>query len=127
MKQLSSWKPIRRGNKYCAPACGRGCTFKEYTLARSRAARLAKRLGSGWTTRVWENLGWHYCVIDRLGYLKIYPTHGRLRDLYTAFLGEGTGGRWVESAETPEGATAKVILKARGKLNEWKQIADNYL
>lgn len=55
-----SWKPMRRGALYCAPACGRECTWDEYQLAQRKAEAFAKKLGSAWTSNVWENLGWHY-------------------------------------------------------------------
>jgi hypothetical protein len=56
------WKPRRNRGIYCSPACGGGCTHREFTDATRRAAKLAARLGDGWKPRVWENLGWHYTV-----------------------------------------------------------------
>jgi hypothetical protein len=57
-----SWKPVRKGKYYCAPACGRACTHAEYLKARHAARDLCKLLGPAWRPRVWENLGWHYQV-----------------------------------------------------------------
>lgn len=54
------WAPIRRGDTYCSPACGRRCTFAAYELAVKRGKALARKLGPGWTHHVWENGGWHY-------------------------------------------------------------------
>lgn len=59
-KETRLWKPVRLGKYYCAPRCGRGCTWAEFQLATKRAAALCKRLGKGWEPRVWENGGWHY-------------------------------------------------------------------
>lgn len=54
------WTPVKNGRIYCSPGCGAGCTHKEYERAVSKSERLQKRMGPGWKTRVWENLGWHY-------------------------------------------------------------------
>ena len=56
------WIAKRDGATYCAPACGRGCAYIEYTRAQRGARALARALGPGWVPRVWENLGWHYEV-----------------------------------------------------------------
>lgn len=55
-----NWKARRLGDKYCAPACGRGCTHAEYKKAKASASALVQKLGPGWTAHVFENLGWHY-------------------------------------------------------------------
>jgi hypothetical protein len=57
-----SWAPIRKGPIYCSPGCGGKCTWAAHLQAKREAARLAKRLGPGWTPHVWENLGWHWKV-----------------------------------------------------------------
>lgn len=54
------WTPVAAGDIYCSPACGMGCTRKEYDEAVASAAALAQALGNGWEPRVWENLAWHY-------------------------------------------------------------------
>lgn len=71
--------------------------------ATARADELVRGLGEGWTSRVWENIGWHYSAQtdDRL--VRIHPSHS---GGYTAFLspdGSG-GGRWVGSGRTPREA-----------------------
>jgi hypothetical protein len=70
-----NWAPVRRGKIYCAPACGGDCTFTAYQQAQRRAKALAKKLGMGWTIRVWENLGWYYEVVSPDKVLTIHPTH----------------------------------------------------
>jgi hypothetical protein len=111
-----SWEPKRRGDIYCAPACGSGCTLAEYKDAVKRAETLAKRLGPGWTPRVHENLGWHSRAIDATGFWKISVSREyRTKKLrYLAFLGENDiGGRWAEGADTPEAAIDAVLAIAR--------------
>lgn len=111
-KPALSWDAVRNGAIYCAPACGGRCTWKAYQKAVRAANALAKRLGPSWVTRVWENLGWHYGVIDRSGYWKVCPNihyvDGKyVRVNYTAFFGLTTGvmsGTWAEHGRTPEKA-----------------------
>lgn len=76
-----SWKAIRRGKQYCAPACGGGCTFEAYQKAKESAKRLASQLGPGWTYRVFENLGWHFNVLKG----QITVRRNRFSGSYTAF------------------------------------------
>ena len=59
-----SWEPIRRGDTYCSEACGGKCLWSEYNEANANAKALAKRLGPWWIPHVWENLGWHWEVIN---------------------------------------------------------------
>ena len=86
-----SWDPVRKGTHFCAPACGRGCTYAEWCTATAAADKLCADLGAGWVPRVWENLGWYYSAISACGRWKVngHP------DSYTAFLGEAghSGGR----------------------------------
>lgn len=57
------WKPVRRGNRYCSPACGGGCTYEAYEEARRHCKLLLDIMRtSGWRMDVWENLGWHYAL-----------------------------------------------------------------
>lgn len=106
-----SWKPASRGEIYCAPACGRGCTRGEFDAATGKAAALAGDLGDGWKPDVWENLGWHWAAVK--GGLKIHPNI--LNRGYTAFLGEAAshGGRWTESGRTAKSAVRNVIRQAK--------------
>ncbi len=57
-------KPIRDGEKYCAPFCGGGCTWTQYQHALKIAQVLCNRMGSDkWKPEVWENLGWHAKIV----------------------------------------------------------------
>lgn len=113
VKKLS-WDPVRRGDVYCAPACGRRCTIQEYEAAVASGAALAKRLGRGWTSRVWENLGWHCNAVSPCGRLKVHGARGH----YTAFLSErgDIGGLFSGQATTPHAAVAEAVEKAKGAL-----------
>lgn len=100
-----SWTPRRRGHIYCAPACGGRCTLAQYHAAKLAGQKLCERLGRGWKPRVWENLGWHYKAISACGRWKV---HGSDR-CFTALLGDADspGGKWAETARTPEAAIRK--------------------
>ena len=110
---MSSWTPVASGSRYCAPACGHVCTKTEHDHAVECAELLARALGAGWTTRVWENLGWHYEVRSPCDRLSVHPNSNS----FTAFLGEpsGIGGRWAESGDTPHEAMGAVIKEARAE------------
>jgi hypothetical protein len=115
-----SWKPRLYGpmnETYCSPACGGGCTRESYEKAHELSKKLASRLGKGWTTRVWENLGWHYCVISPCERIKVHYNGG---SSYTAFLGEPkcSGGRWAEHGKTPEAVIKRVIASAKTELKK---------
>lgn len=61
------WRARRRGARFCAPACGRGCTVAEHRRAVELAHDVAVKLGKGWTGIVWENMGWHTKVEHATG------------------------------------------------------------
>jgi hypothetical protein len=67
-----AWVARRRGRIYCAPACGRGCTFAEYKEALKRSRAVASRLGPGWKPVVHENMGWHYYVSSPGGFISVF-------------------------------------------------------
>jgi hypothetical protein len=106
---IDRWKPVRAGLVYCSPACGRGCMRAEYDRAVLKATRLAQRLGPGWRTRVWENLGWHWCVYSPNGWVEVsggdrHFTAWALHQKFTA------GGSPIASGTTP--AKALLALQA---------------
>ncbi len=104
--------------KKCARWCGRGCTQAEYDAAVENAKKLAERLGKGWKIRVHENLGWHWGVVSRAGFLKVTPVYdfvkGKRITGYIAWLGEKDfpGGRFTGDGRTPEKAIAAVRVHA---------------
>lgn len=67
------WKPIKRGNTFCSPACGCGCTLESFDRVTKRSAELVKMMkGSGWKAVVHENCGWHYCIVS--GPVQVYES-----------------------------------------------------
>ena len=121
----TDWDPVRHGDTYCSPACGGGCTWKSYQLAKKRAQELADYMGSGWTPKVWENMGWHYearSTCERLRVKPLLSTPG-----YHAFLNEPgklPGGRWVGDGDTPEQAVKNAIREARREYQKIGVILD---
>jgi len=115
-----SWKPRLYGpmdETYCSSACGGGCTRESYEKAHEVSKKLASRLGKGWTPRVWENLGWHYCVISPCKRIKV---HYNNVNSYTAYLGvpDSVGGSWAENGKTPESAIQKTVAAAKTELKK---------
>lgn len=71
---MLSWIPVRKGIKYCAPACGRGCTITEYDKAGIDAkATLDKLRWNGFEIVVHENLGWHWSLSN--GLITLHPSY----------------------------------------------------
>jgi hypothetical protein len=91
MEKQGDWNPVKKGGVYCSPACGRGCTNKEYRQAWSDANKLLKKMKSkGWEVRVWENLGWHYELVSRHISLHVLkgvkgPSYGTMMNLTEEF------------------------------------------
>jgi hypothetical protein len=89
-KELS-WKPVRRGDVYCSPACGAGCKLADYQRCVRLAKALAKRMGPGWKPYVGENLHWYYGVYKgksanhSRGFFEITPPYRRT-DTYMAWI-----------------------------------------
>ena len=117
-----SWKPQLNGEIYCSPACGGGCTKAAHDDAKKNAAELARQVGPGWTPRVWENLGWHYCVVSPCKRIELYFS----KPGYIAFLGEAgsSSGLWVECGDTAELAISKVIETGKNHVARLQAIID---
>lgn len=126
-----SWKPERSGDIYCAPACGRGCTYAEYKRANKRAAALVKKLSTGdleWEPRVWENLGWHFSARSTCKRFDVSDTRrkGKITG-YLAFLNapsEMPGGKWVGKADDPLEAIEDARRQAREYLERYAPCVD---
>ena len=93
-----------------------------------RANSLIKKLGQGWTARVWENLGWHYAVEN--GTLTVYPIHQTSKLGYycmltddTNFLGCGSV-LWTDSKifKCPKQAIAHTVKLAETEINKLTNI-----
>ena len=128
MAKPLSWKAKRKGDIYCAPACGANCTWAAYQKAFERGRLCVAELGKGWTIRVAENMGWHTTVLSPCNRIKvsISPVSGTPAETligtlnsYTAFLGDAEdicGGKWAESGDTPAEAVNNVVRKAAAEL-----------
>lgn len=74
-KYIPDWNPRPLpGGFYCSPACGGAkgwCKRADYARAIKDSDALATRMGAGWETEVWENLGWHWRL--RKGNFELHP------------------------------------------------------
>jgi len=59
----------------------------ELVARRHGEALLEQMKGTGWKLEVWENLGWHYCVVN--GTLYIYAHEYMDGISYTSLMGDG--------------------------------------
>lgn len=117
MAKKLTWKARSYGNgKYCASACGAGCTKEDYLKAKLVASETARALGPEWKSYVHENMGWYPKVISKCGRIKV----SKSITCYTAFLGEPDfpGGKWAESGNTAKQAVNNVIATAKRELNK---------
>lgn len=91
------WKPVRRGEIYCSPGCGRNCTYEEFLKASLESEKLARRCGPNFEPHVWENLGWHYSAVSKNNSIKIHPSYGR--NQYNGYFGamNSCGGEFTAS------------------------------
>lgn len=110
-----SWKAHRHGNKYCSPACGRGCTWSEFQKATAAAISLAKRCGKDFKPFAYENLGWHYnaelTIPNTRVTLKVYETGLE----YWTLLGE-FGGEMHYTARGSKYKTPIAAIEAQLKI-----------
>lgn len=110
VKARDRHKPIHRGVKYCSPACGFGCTWKAYRQALKESKALARRLGQGWVSNVWENGTWYWSVKDSTGVLDMHQTGKKKYTLYVERV-IGTSGNFVVEGTTPEKAVIAAIKR----------------
>jgi hypothetical protein len=80
-------------------------------------------MGKGWTTKVWENLGWHHQAISPCGRLRLSAT----RDTGTTVAGctaiivsdvNSTDIRWMDHAGDAKSACAAVLARVARDRNE---------
>jgi hypothetical protein len=115
-----SWKPVRKGQVYCAPACGGGCTWAAHQQAWERARELCDRLGPGWKPHVWENLDWHYQAVfgkpvceGHAGLIEVTVSHHGARSTYTVCL--QTGPQIIVEAGDPVKAVELLVREMRDR------------
>jgi hypothetical protein len=92
--------------------------------ARREGRKLLKRMkGKGWKLRVWENLGWHFCVWN--GPAAVYPSiNGKFHCLLADHDCKGTGaghGEWTttESFADPNKAVACELASAESVVQKY--------
>lgn len=108
------WTPVRRGKVYCSPLCGHNCTWADYRAAKTRANKLAKKLGLGWEGVVWDNLGWHFKVTHLLpgGRLDVHEENdGR----YTCYL-NADRVQYIGEGRTAEASVRHCVRKGHEHL-----------
>lgn len=103
-KTNDRWTPVRKGNTYCSPGCGAGCTIQQFNRATKAAAKLAARMGKGWKPDVWENLGWFYRVVSADGRVEIHPPQRRGDTYWVAVESDADTGQYTADGATPEKA-----------------------
>ncbi len=106
-----NWVAIRRGEIYCAPACGGKCTWAAYKKAQREAKAVASDLGRGWVDSVFENLGWHWHVINED--LSIDVSRGAWGGFHALI-----ARRWSGHGPTPKLAIRTAVLDAIPELEE---------
>lgn len=108
MKTLS-WEPVRKGKKYCSPACGHGCTHAAYQIAQKKGAQLAARLGLDWRHEVIENFGWYYRALHVNASCSVLEINSR------SFYANLTLGnrQFLCDGTTPNAAVKKALNEAK--------------
>lgn len=61
---MLDWKPVLKGKTYCSPACGGGCTKRQYERMANTGEDICLKLGEGWGFKLHENLGWYVTVFS---------------------------------------------------------------
>lgn len=117
----NAWKPVRRGAIYCSPACGFGCKYAHYVKANERGKALAKKMGKGWTFRVWENGTWYYAVTSPDGRIAVHPPTFKGSG-YIAFVDNGIFSAY---AKTPRQAVNAVIVEAKKRLASMQALVES--
>jgi hypothetical protein len=115
---MLSNNPVRSGDKYCAPFCGRGCTWQEFERATKAAADLAAKCGPGFEPEVWENLGWHACAVKKgkeYGCISVYHDVYQDNVLYYASVNDDRrpGGKWFAKSHSPKHAIKLVFRQMK--------------
>jgi len=117
-----SWNPVRRGNIYCAPACGGNCTWEAYNNACIKVLALVKRLkGKGWMPRVHENMGWHYNATLRTAFGAIH-VYGDTDGTFSALVSDhpdGVGGLAAWSSRFHSKDPNEVVQRALESVNAY--------
>lgn len=113
----------------CDPLCGRGCTKAQYDRNMRHAKALQKKLGNGWTVRVWDNLGWHHHVVSKNQCIyvsdryaaSLMPMPRRCSTRYNTYISDVPGETYVSYdgyGSTPKEAITNAADKLRAKMDQ---------
>jgi len=101
--------------------------FETKKEAKAAGKKLLKKMkGKGWKLRVWENMGWHYCVHN--GGLSVYPCRSKGMTKFHAMLSEDCFsdlGIWsfgFYASVDPNKAVQNKIKDARKVVNELNSV-----
>lgn len=116
---------VLRGEEYCSPQCGFGCTRAAYQRATEEADALASRLGAGWRPNVWENCGWQYEVTRGVCRVSISTRGGSRLDgtwILDGYIGWiNTDPQFISKVQpTPEEAFREAVLLMKAVFDELK-------
>lgn len=119
------WTPVRRGKLYCSTACGGKCLFTAFQHATEMAKKIRKRLGTGWTVEVWENLGWHWKVRSPAGRITVGQHPDGEFVAYVSRESGGDGGNWMGVAMSPRAAVFKALTEVQRQANVLLEIIED--
>lgn len=126
VSQSKEWKPVLRGRRYCSPACGAGCTHNAFLRAKTKGNDLAAQLGKKWKVKVWENLGWHYCVAHRTLGITVYPQSDRTFWATTP-LGMNGGNQYTGQGPTPQHAMQSMLRAIMEEFRRLQSLKNNLI
>ncbi len=110
--------PVRNGAVYCSPWCNNGCTHADYERATREAVLLARKMNvagpSGWSPRVWENLGWHFQIVKGTARISKIAAGAYTVMYYTAII----NGQYIGDGEAPEKAFQKALQRMKSLAEE---------
>lgn len=94
MKKLS-WTLVRKGDEYCAPACGGGCKYLDFSRLKKHAKTMCEELGDGWKIRMHHNVGWTARI--KKGNTTIhydeFRSHPKMKPIYSAWIEVDINGK----------------------------------
>jgi hypothetical protein len=119
MKKLS-WKPQRRGNTYCSPACGAGCSRERHQKMAQlgNEMRQSMREPGQWRAIVAENMHWYVFLehIPTKGLLTVWPDCGRYHAMLSLNMPHVGDMEWTDSHKdfaTPQKAVDYTLARVR--------------
>ncbi|BAQ16965.1 hypothetical protein GL4_1509 [Methyloceanibacter caenitepidi] len=78
--------------------------------------QLAQRMGQGWEPDVWENLGWHYAVVNGPFKITFDERSQRYEAEYTLEANDGFVFQVFTDADLPEDAFGFAVQEIRTRL-----------